>query len=45
MWSNLYPTALGYTMRFGTLRESLVGLNGLFVGLGATLGTYYVYML
>ncbi|GAU89894.1 hypothetical protein RvY_02390-3 [Ramazzottius varieornatus] len=42
MWSNIYPTALGYTVRFGILREAMVGLNGLFVGLGEILGGVFL---
>ncbi|XP_055332780.1 UNC93-like protein MFSD11 [Paramacrobiotus metropolitanus] len=37
-WVNVYGTSLGYTERFGTLRESLVGLTGVFAGAGEIIG-------
>ncbi|OQV20207.1 UNC93-like protein MFSD11 [Hypsibius exemplaris] len=35
---NVYGTSLGYTGRFGELREALVGLNGVFLGVGQIVG-------
>ncbi|OQV20213.1 putative UNC93-like protein MFSD11 [Hypsibius exemplaris] len=34
MWASVYSTSLGYTKAFGIIRQSLVGLNGVFLGLG-----------
>ncbi|XP_055346093.1 UNC93-like protein MFSD11 [Paramacrobiotus metropolitanus] len=39
-WMNVYGTALGYTLRFGTERERLVGLNGMVVGAGQIAGGF-----
>ncbi|OQV20215.1 UNC93-like protein MFSD11 [Hypsibius exemplaris] len=33
-WVSVYGTSLGYTLRFGTVRQALVGLSGVFVGIG-----------
>ncbi|XP_055329538.1 UNC93-like protein MFSD11 [Paramacrobiotus metropolitanus] len=41
-WSNINGTALGYTRAFGNLRESLVGLNGVFQGVGEITGGVFL---
>ncbi|XP_055329395.1 UNC93-like protein MFSD11 [Paramacrobiotus metropolitanus] len=39
-WSNVYDSSLGYTKKFGThIADSLVGLSGVFVGIGEILGS------
>ena len=46
-WVNVYGTSLGYTMRFGSVRQSLVGLSGVFVGIGEISGqcrVLYIYI-
>ncbi|XP_055329535.1 UNC93-like protein MFSD11 [Paramacrobiotus metropolitanus] len=35
---NVYSTCVGYTTRFGLIRESLVGLTGVFIGVGQISG-------
>lgn len=37
-WQNVYGTSLGYTGQFGDLRQALVGLTGVFSGLGEIVG-------
>ncbi|XP_055329532.1 UNC93-like protein MFSD11 [Paramacrobiotus metropolitanus] len=39
-WMNVYGTSLGYTFSFGSVREALVGLNGMFIGFGQITGGF-----
>ncbi|XP_055348548.1 UNC93-like protein MFSD11 [Paramacrobiotus metropolitanus] len=41
-WSSVNGTALGYTRAFGNVRESLVGLNGVFQGVGEITGGVFL---
>lgn len=37
-WSGVYGTCIGNTLEFGTDAKSLVGMHGIFVGIGEVLG-------
>ena len=37
-WTSVYGTAIGRTKSFGTQAKSLVGLNGIAVGIGEIIG-------
>ena len=37
-WSSVYGTAIGRTKSFGGIAKSLVGLNGVAVGIGEIIG-------
>ncbi len=39
-WSGVYGTSTGHTQHFGTLGKKLLGLCGVFIGIGEILGKY-----
>ncbi|XP_055329537.1 UNC93-like protein MFSD11 isoform X2 [Paramacrobiotus metropolitanus] len=41
-WNSVYSTTLGYTLRFGNIGQSLVGLNGVFLGIGEIIASSFL---
>jgi len=41
-FAGIYPTSVGFTAQFGSIAKGLVGLSGIFVGIGSLISGTFV---
>lgn len=41
-FSGVYGTSVGHTLKFGPVSKQLLGLSGVFIGVGEIIGKVYV---
>lgn len=42
-YSGVYSSSIGFTKNFGEIAKQLVGLSGIFIGVGEVLGRYHPF--
>lgn len=43
-YSGVYSPSIGFTKQFGSISTQLIGLSGIFIGLGEVIGNYYFFV-